>query len=87
MLQIFIALKNPSSWPGLNPRTFGPMVSTQTITPPSHVTLGTLVLIFCSLSLSLWGYHSGLSWKLKLHIKYPLTCLTYYMQYKWGYLN
>jgi hypothetical protein len=34
VLRIFIALKNSSPRPGLNPRAFGPMVSTLTITPP-----------------------------------------------------
>jgi hypothetical protein len=33
MLQIFIALKNPSPQLCLNPQTFGPMASTLTITP------------------------------------------------------
>jgi hypothetical protein len=33
MLQIFIALKNPLPWPGLNLKTLGPMASTLTITP------------------------------------------------------
>jgi hypothetical protein len=33
VLRIFIALKNPSPWPGLNPRTLGPMANTLTITP------------------------------------------------------
>jgi hypothetical protein len=32
--RVFIALKNPSPPPGLNPPTFGPMESTLTITPP-----------------------------------------------------
>jgi hypothetical protein len=30
----FIALKNPSPWPGLNPRPLGPVASTLTTTPP-----------------------------------------------------
>jgi hypothetical protein len=34
VLQIFIVLKIPSPWPGLNPRTLGLMTSTLTITPP-----------------------------------------------------
>jgi hypothetical protein len=36
-LRIFIALKNPSPRPGLNPRTLGPMASTLTITPPTQL--------------------------------------------------
>jgi hypothetical protein len=28
VLWIFIALKNPSPWPGLNPQTLGPVAST-----------------------------------------------------------
>jgi hypothetical protein len=34
VLWIFVALKNPSPLPGLNPRTLGPIASTLTITPP-----------------------------------------------------
>jgi hypothetical protein len=34
VLRIFIALKNPSPWPGLNPRPLGPVASTLTTTPP-----------------------------------------------------
>jgi hypothetical protein len=34
VLQIFIALKNPSSWLGLNPRPIGPVASTIKTTPP-----------------------------------------------------
>jgi hypothetical protein len=33
---IFIALKNKLPQPGLNPRTFDPVVSTLTITPPGR---------------------------------------------------
>jgi hypothetical protein len=32
--RFFIALKNPSLWPGLNPRTFGLVASTRTVTSP-----------------------------------------------------
>jgi hypothetical protein len=34
VLRIFIALKNPSPWPGSNPQTLGPVTSTLTTTPP-----------------------------------------------------
>jgi hypothetical protein len=34
VLRIFIALKNPSPWPGSNPQTLGPVASTLTTTPP-----------------------------------------------------
>jgi hypothetical protein len=34
VLQIFIALKNPSPWLGLNPRPFGPVASSLTNTTP-----------------------------------------------------
>jgi hypothetical protein len=34
VLRIFIALKNPSPWPGSNPQPLGPVASTLTITPP-----------------------------------------------------
>jgi hypothetical protein len=43
VLRIFIALKNPSPWPGLNPRPLRPMASTLTTTPPRRrfkVTVG-----------------------------------------------
>jgi hypothetical protein len=44
VLRIFIALKNPSPWPGSNPRPLGPVASTLTITPlrrPAAVLLHT----------------------------------------------
>jgi hypothetical protein len=34
VLWIFIALKNPSPWPGLNPRPLSPVASTLTTTTP-----------------------------------------------------
>jgi hypothetical protein len=34
VLRIFIALKNPSPWPGSDPRPLGPVASTLTTTPP-----------------------------------------------------
>jgi hypothetical protein len=34
VLRIFIALQNPSTWPGSNPLTLGPVASTLTTTPP-----------------------------------------------------
>jgi hypothetical protein len=34
VLRIFIALKNPPSWPGLSPRPFDRVASTLTTTPP-----------------------------------------------------
>jgi hypothetical protein len=37
VLRIFIALKNPSSWPGSNPRTLGLLASTLTTTPPRQL--------------------------------------------------
>jgi hypothetical protein len=36
VLRIFIALKNPSPWPGSNPRPFGPVASTLTTTPQEN---------------------------------------------------
>jgi hypothetical protein len=33
VLRIFIALKNPSPWPVLNPQPLGPVASTLTTTP------------------------------------------------------
>jgi hypothetical protein len=37
VLRIFIALKNPSPWPGSNPQPLGPVASTLTITPPRRL--------------------------------------------------
>jgi hypothetical protein len=37
VLRIFIALKNPSPRPGLNPRPLGPVTSTLTTTPPRRL--------------------------------------------------
>jgi hypothetical protein len=34
VVRIFVALKNPSPLPGLNPRPLGPVASTLTTTPP-----------------------------------------------------
>jgi hypothetical protein len=44
VVQIFIVLKNPSPWPGLNPRPLGPVASTLTTTPPRRpgVSIGLL---------------------------------------------
>jgi hypothetical protein len=43
VLRIFIALKNPSPWPGSNPQPLGPVAITLTITLPrrlhSHIHL------------------------------------------------
>jgi hypothetical protein len=35
VLRIFIALKNPSPWPGSNPRPLDPVASTLTTIPPN----------------------------------------------------
>jgi hypothetical protein len=40
VLRIFIALKNPSPRPRLNPRPFGPMAITLTTTPPRWLSVG-----------------------------------------------
>jgi hypothetical protein len=37
VLRIFVALKNPSPRPGLNPRPLGPVASTLTTTPPRRL--------------------------------------------------
>jgi hypothetical protein len=37
VLRIFIALKNPSPWPGSNPQSLGPVASTLTTTPPRRL--------------------------------------------------
>jgi hypothetical protein len=34
----FNVLKNPSTWPCLNPQSLGPVASTLTTTPPRHAT-------------------------------------------------
>jgi hypothetical protein len=38
VLRIFIAVKNPSPWPGVNPRLLGSVASTLTSTPPKRTT-------------------------------------------------
>jgi hypothetical protein len=48
VLRIFIALKNLSTWRGLNPWNLGPMASTLTTTPPRWLRL------FCVDSIALW---------------------------------
>jgi hypothetical protein len=42
VLWIFIALKYPYPWPGLNPRPLGPVASTLTTTPPRRLRLNLL---------------------------------------------
>jgi hypothetical protein len=37
VLRIFIALRNQSPWPGLNPQPMGPVVRTLTTTPPKRL--------------------------------------------------
>jgi hypothetical protein len=37
VLRIFIALKNPSPWPGSNPQPFGSVASTPKTTPPRQL--------------------------------------------------
>jgi hypothetical protein len=39
VLRNFIALKNPSAQPGMNPYPFGPVARTQTTTPPRRLNL------------------------------------------------
>jgi hypothetical protein len=43
VLRIFIALKSPSPWPGLNPRPLGQVASTLTTTPPRRLTIVLMV--------------------------------------------
>jgi hypothetical protein len=51
VLRIFIALKNPSPWPGSNPQTLGPVASTLTTTPGrrlgDYMTYKHLLSIIC----------------------------------------
>jgi hypothetical protein len=50
VMQIYIALRNPSPWPGMNPRTLGLMASTLTIAPPRrHDSIKMLWLYFIQL--------------------------------------
>jgi hypothetical protein len=42
VLRIFIALKNPSPWPGSNPQPLGPAARTLITTPPRR-----LVRLYC----------------------------------------
>jgi hypothetical protein len=43
-LRIFIALKNPSPWPGSNPRPLVPVASTLTTTPPRRLNYGHILI-------------------------------------------
>jgi hypothetical protein len=45
VLRIFIALKNPSLRPGLNPRPLGPVASTPTTTPPRRRIYGFCIIV------------------------------------------
>jgi hypothetical protein len=45
--RIFISPKNPSSRPGFNPRTLGPMASTLTISPPRRIQGGVRAVMYC----------------------------------------
>jgi hypothetical protein len=45
VLRIFITLKNPSSWPGSNPKPLGPVAITLTSIPPRRLIAGVLPLI------------------------------------------
>jgi hypothetical protein len=46
VLQIFIALKNPSPWPGSNPQPLGPAANTLTTTPPRRLYLKNRAVYF-----------------------------------------
>jgi hypothetical protein len=70
VLRIFIALKNPTHWPGSNPRPLGPVASTPTTTPPRRRTLVTTnkivarkCLSFLHIALLLLPSCAGLVWK------------------------
>jgi hypothetical protein len=43
VLRIFIALKNPLPWPGLNLQPLGPVASTLTTTPPRRLNVSVSV--------------------------------------------
>jgi hypothetical protein len=51
VLRIFISLKNPWSWQGLNPRPLGPVAHTLTTTPPWR-----LKLLYTFSKYSFWWY-------------------------------
>jgi hypothetical protein len=58
-VRIFIALKNPSPWPSLNPLTLNPIASTLTITPPRrfwafHTPYSKTFFVFKIRSLEQW---------------------------------
>jgi hypothetical protein len=46
VLRIFIALKNPSPWPGSNSRPLGPVARTLTTTPPRRLGGGNIRIDF-----------------------------------------
>jgi hypothetical protein len=45
VLRIFIALKNPSPWPGSNRLPLGPVASTLTTTPPRRLSIHDISII------------------------------------------
>jgi hypothetical protein len=51
VLRIFIALKNPSPRPDMNPRTLGPMASTPTNTPPRRLLKRSFGAVFLRLDI------------------------------------
>jgi hypothetical protein len=68
VLWIFIALKNPSPLPSLNPRPLSPVVSTLTITPPRRPSYVTVVLKYGRKKL-LFPYLQGLNRETRKRMK------------------
>jgi hypothetical protein len=56
VLWIFIALKNPSPWPGSNPQPLDPIASTLTTTPPRRPVASTRTV--CSSGAATYFYNS-----------------------------
>jgi hypothetical protein len=71
VLRIFIALKNPSPWPGLNPRPLGPVTSTLTTTPPRRLWVGSYAVWTCrqipAFRKNILLPSSGMKWKLNIY--------------------
>jgi hypothetical protein len=63
VLRIFIAFKNPSPRPGLNPRPLVPVASTLTTTPPRWPHRGTRTIGWETRIVDVTQYHPG-SWTL-----------------------
>jgi hypothetical protein len=87
VLRTFIALKNPSPWPGSNPKLLGPVESILTTTPsrrpfyryycPNLLTVLKLPVLTGTLSTNSPSKAGGPCHKILLHVKDPLRYFIY----------